>query len=99
MPARLSCLSSSLNPNGSIKWRRVLVAAQRRATFPVLGGISGSTRTMCIIKKSKELAPEFKTKTSCLSGHRIYILDTKLDGDGRSKRPVHALNQGARRTR
>src|SRR5713226_2366728 len=48
MPARLSCRSSSLKPNGSIKCSFVLVAAQSRAMFPVFGGISGSTRTMCI---------------------------------------------------
>src|SRR5713226_4030016 len=53
MPARLSCRSSSLKPNGSIKCSFVLVAAQSRAMFPVFGGISGSTRTMCM----SEFAP------------------------------------------
>src|SRR5882672_2649181 len=48
MPARLSSASSSLKPSGSIKWSVVLVAAHNRATFPVFGGISGSTRTMCM---------------------------------------------------
>src|ERR1043166_5951166 len=48
MPARLSCESSSAKPNGSIKCSVVRVAAQSRATLPVLGGISGSTRTMCM---------------------------------------------------
>src|ERR1035437_8020179 len=48
MPARLSCVSSSLNPNGSTRCRVLLVAAHSLATFPVLGGISGSTRTTCI---------------------------------------------------
>src|ERR1035437_2356252 len=48
MPARLSSASSSLKPNGSTRCSVVLVAAHSRATFPVFGGISGSTRTMCI---------------------------------------------------
>src|ERR1700677_911452 len=46
MPARLRARSSSLKPSGSTRWRVVLVAAQRRAKAPVLGGLSGSTRTM-----------------------------------------------------
>src|SRR5262245_8702466 len=46
MPARLSCLSSNWNPKGSTRCSSVLVAAHNRATLPVLGGISGSTRTM-----------------------------------------------------
>src|SRR6266481_9747437 len=53
MPARWSWRSSSLKPNGSIKCSFVLVAAQSRAMFPVFGGISGSTRTMCM----SEFAP------------------------------------------
>src|SRR5438128_463157 len=48
MPARLSSRSSSRKPNGSMRCSVVWVAAQRRATFPVFGGISGSTRTTCI---------------------------------------------------
>src|ERR1043165_3168868 len=48
MPARLSCVSSSLKPRGSIRWRLILVAAQSRATLTVLGGISGSISTMCM---------------------------------------------------
>src|SRR5688572_23205047 len=45
MPARFSSLSSNLNPNGSIRCSSVFVAAHNRATFPVFGGISGSTST------------------------------------------------------
>src|SRR5258708_15448537 len=48
MPARFNCASSSLKPNGSIKCKTDFVAAQRRATLPVFGGISGSTRTTFI---------------------------------------------------
>src|SRR3984957_9201637 len=48
MPARFSCESSSLNPNGSIKCKTDFVAAHNRATLPVFGGISGSTRTTFI---------------------------------------------------
>src|SRR5881409_186324 len=48
MPERLSCASSSLKPSGSIRCNCVCVAAQRRAMFPVFGGISGSTSTMCM---------------------------------------------------
>src|SRR5262245_51593020 len=48
MPERFNCASSSLKPKGSMRWSSVRVAAQRRAMLPVLGGISGSTRTMCI---------------------------------------------------
>src|ERR1700733_6082321 len=48
MPARFSCESSSLKPNGSIKCKTDFVAAHSRATLPVFGGISGSTKTMFI---------------------------------------------------
>ena len=45
MPARRNCLSSKLKPRGSTKCNRAEVAIHNRPTFPVLGGISGSTRT------------------------------------------------------
>src|SRR5664280_2228017 len=48
MPARLSCVSSSLKPKGSTRCSTVFVAAHSRATLPVFGGISGSTKTMFI---------------------------------------------------
>src|SRR5258708_1655092 len=48
MPARLSWVSSSRKPSGSIRCSWVCVAAHNRATLPVFGGISGSTRTMCM---------------------------------------------------
>src|SRR5665213_348042 len=48
MPARLSCASSSLKPSGSIKCKTDFVAAHNRATLPVFGGISGSSKTMFI---------------------------------------------------
>ena len=38
-------LSSKLNPRGSTKCNRAEVAIHKRPTLPVLGGISGSTRT------------------------------------------------------
>src|SRR5438270_7339710 len=50
MPARLSSLSSSVKPTGSLKCNVVRVAAQSRATLPVLGGISGSSRTTCMVR-------------------------------------------------
>ena len=48
MPARFKCASSSLKPNGSIRCKTDFVAAHNRATLPVFGGISGSTKTMFI---------------------------------------------------
>src|SRR5277367_1254024 len=48
MPARFNCESSSLKPSGSTKCKTDFVAAHNRATLPVFGGISGSTRTMFI---------------------------------------------------
>src|SRR4051794_29511662 len=45
MPARRKAFSSVRNPRGPTKCRTDPVAAHRRAIFPVLGGISGSTRT------------------------------------------------------
>src|SRR5487761_2131994 len=48
MPARLSVASSSWKPNGSMRCSVVWVAAHKRATLPVLGGISGSSRTTCM---------------------------------------------------
>src|SRR5437764_10981826 len=48
MPARLSWASFSSKPSGSIKCNRVCVAAHSLATLPVLGAISGSTRTTFI---------------------------------------------------
>src|SRR5665811_833264 len=40
------CLSSIEKPSGSTKCRRHPVLAASRITLPVLGGISGSTRTI-----------------------------------------------------
>jgi hypothetical protein len=40
------CLSSIENPSGSIRCSVQPVLAASRITLPVLGGISGSTRTM-----------------------------------------------------
>src|SRR5476649_1015901 len=48
MPARFNCESSSLKPNGSMRCKTDFVAAHNRATLPVFGGISGSTRTIFI---------------------------------------------------
>ena len=45
-PARRRALSSKLKPRGSTRWSSVPVLAQRRMMLPVLGGISGSNRTM-----------------------------------------------------
>src|SRR5205814_8467295 len=69
--ARLSCWSSSLKPNGSTRCSFVLVAAQRRATLPVFGGISGSTRTMCIKEtpKTRVQTPN-NARTHAGHGHR-----------------------------
>ncbi len=39
MPARFNCESSSLKPNGSIRCKTDFVAAHKRATLPVFGGI------------------------------------------------------------
>src|SRR5690349_13282143 len=50
MPARLSCVLVRANPSGSIRCSEVRVAAHNRATLPVLGGISGSTKTICIAR-------------------------------------------------
>ena len=36
------------NPNGLTRWSTLPVAAQLLAILPVLGGISGSTKTICM---------------------------------------------------
>ena len=46
-PARLSSRSSMRKPSGSTRCSAQPVAAHRRATLPVFGGISGSTSTTC----------------------------------------------------
>src|SRR3954453_2058414 len=45
MPARRRAFSSVRNPSAPTRCRTDPVAAQSRAIFPVLGGISGSTST------------------------------------------------------
>src|ERR1700730_16917688 len=54
MPARRSWRSSTENPRGSTRWSRLLVARQRRALFPVFGGISGSINTTLNILRQKQ---------------------------------------------
>ena len=46
---------SSENPNGPTRWKVVFVAAHKRAVVPVLGGISGSTKTMCMREKAIDI--------------------------------------------
>ena len=50
----LQMLVVDLKPNGSIKCSGVKVAAHKRATLPVLGGISGSNRTTCMVRYPKQ---------------------------------------------
>src|SRR4029077_13490809 len=44
-PARFNCRSSIENPSGPTRCKVDRVARHNRPTFPVFGGISGSTRT------------------------------------------------------
>src|ERR1700678_4356480 len=64
MPARFSWASSSLKPNGSMRCNTDFVAAHKRATLPVFGGISGSTRTMFMQR-------EFWMQDPASGGHSI----------------------------
>src|SRR4030095_16711780 len=68
-PARLSCRSSSLKPNGSIRCKVVPVAAHKRATFPAFGGISGSTRTTVTALLSFSLIPLPQHQAAGRCGH------------------------------
>src|SRR6516164_6818082 len=71
MPARLSCASSSLNPKGSMRCKLVQVAAHKRATLPVLGAISGSRRTMCMLRFLVEYLPQ--NQAMCRGSHSCQL--------------------------
>src|SRR5437660_7053614 len=89
MPARLSWVSSNLKPSGSIKCNVVRVAAHSRATLPVFGGISGSTRTTCI----ENLPKHQPMRRSAHAGHTSISLGEHLTDLRGGKFPQPNLHQ------
>src|SRR4029077_12539365 len=80
-PARFNCRSSIENPSGPTRCKVDRVARHNRPTFPVFGGISGSTRTILNIGGSSAPSGDVKQMRLCrLEASSKGLLDPPLLG-------------------